>query len=115
METAVIDPEQHLTTLINVFTVVPERQEDLVRLLIQATEDVMQHLPGFVSASIHASPDGTRVTNYAQWTSPEAYAAMLTEPAAQAHMRPAAELAESFDPHLYRVRSAHVVPTPRVS
>ena len=29
----------------------------------------MQHLPGFVSASIHKSFDRTKVINYAQWRS----------------------------------------------
>jgi hypothetical protein len=44
-----------VATLINVFTVRPERQREVVDLLVQATEDVMQHIPGFASANIHAS------------------------------------------------------------
>jgi len=108
MAQVVIDPDANLTTLINVFHVVPERQEELVRMLTRATEETMQYMPGFISATIHGSDDGTRVTNYAQWTSHETYAAMLSDPAAQTHMRPAAELAESFDPKLYRSRSVHV-------
>lgn len=102
-----IDPQADLTTLINVFTVLPEHQEELVRLLDSATDDVIRNSPGFVSASIHASLDGTRVTNYAQWTSQESYRSMLTDPAARAHMGPAADLAESFDPQLYVARSTH--------
>lgn len=112
MDPVLIHPASHLTTLINVFTVTREHQEELVRLLDQATDDVMRHLPGFVSASIHASSDGTRVTNYAQWASPESYEAMLAQPAAQAHMGPAAALAETFDPHVYSVRSTHTTAAP---
>jgi heme-degrading monooxygenase HmoA len=94
-------------TLVNVFTVRPERADELVRLLTQATEDVMQHIPGFRSANIHLSSDRTRVVNYAQWESAEAFAAMQSDPAAREHMTLAAEIAESFDPHLYTVESVH--------
>ncbi|MDT5181342.1 MAG: hypothetical protein QOJ95_5540 [Mycobacterium sp.] len=95
------------TTLINVFTVAPERSAELAALLTEATEDVMQHLPGFVSASIHVSTDGTRVANYGQWESAEAHQAMLRNPKAGPHMAKAAEIAESFEPHLYTVYSVH--------
>jgi heme-degrading monooxygenase HmoA len=67
----------------------------------------MQQLPGFRSANIHISTDGTRVVNYAQWDSAEAFAAMQANPEAQVHMRAAAELADGFDPHLYTVESVH--------
>ncbi|MDN5769284.1 MAG: antibiotic biosynthesis monooxygenase [Microlunatus sp.] len=74
-----IDVEQDVATLVNVFTVVPERQQELVDVLDEATEQVMRHLPGFVSANIHASLDGTRVVNYAQWASPAAFEAMMKD------------------------------------
>jgi quinol monooxygenase YgiN len=96
-----------VATLINVFVVAPERQRELVELLERVTQESMRHVAGFVSANIHASSDGTRVINYAQWESPEAFQAMLADPDAQVHMREAAEIAESFDPHLYTVSSVH--------
>ena len=95
------------TTLINVFTVEPEKSSELARLLDEATEKVMRHVPGFVSANIHVSTDGTRVVNYAQWESAEALKAMQSDPTAREHMAPAAALASSFDPHLYTVESVH--------
>ncbi len=55
-------------------------------MLAEATEQVMRHRPGFVSANIHASLDGTRVVNYAQWRSREDFQAMLDDPIAQEHM-----------------------------
>jgi quinol monooxygenase YgiN len=67
----------------------------------------MRHQPGFRSANIHLSTDGTRVVNYAQWDSAEAYLAMLADPTTQQHMADAAALAISFDPHLYTVESVH--------
>ena len=96
-----------IATLINVFVVQPDRQRRLVELLVRATEDVIQHQKGFIAANIHASEDGTRVVNYAQWESPEAFRAMLADPECQAHMRECGELAESFDPHLHTVESVH--------
>ena len=94
-------------TLINVFTVEPEKAEKLAELLASATEDVMQHQPGFRSANIHLSTDCTRVVNYAQWDSAEAFKAMSSDPDAREHMATAAAMAISFDPHLYTVESVH--------
>ncbi|MFG1707589.1 antibiotic biosynthesis monooxygenase family protein [Nonomuraea sp. M3C6] len=96
-----------VATLINVFTVQADRQRELVDLLVSATEEVMRHLPGFIAANIHASDDGTRVVNYAQWETADAFHAMLGNPAAQAHMSKAADIADHFDPHLYAVESVH--------
>jgi quinol monooxygenase YgiN len=92
-------------TLINVFSVVPDQQQALANLLIEATEHTMRHLPGFISANIHTSFDGRHVVNYAQWRSRDAFEAMLRNPDARPHMARAAALA-SFDPILCEV--AHV-------
>lgn len=102
-----IEPSAPYTTLINVFTVDPEHARELADLLSSASEQVIQHAPGFRSANIHLSSDLTRVLNYAQWDSPEAYQAMLQDPTAQEHMGKAADLAISFDPHTYTVESVH--------
>jgi quinol monooxygenase YgiN len=101
-----IEPGAPVITLINVFTVAPEQQRELVELLETATEKVMRHLQGFVSANIHASLDGTHVANYAQWRSEEHFKAMLADPIAQEHMQAAAAMAE-FEPVLYAVESSH--------
>jgi heme-degrading monooxygenase HmoA len=92
-----------VVTLINVFTVAPEDQQRLVDVLVEATQAVMRKQPGFVSANIHKSLDGTRVANYAQWRSKEAFEAMLRDREAAEHMGEAARIAESFEPHLYEV------------
>jgi quinol monooxygenase YgiN len=91
-----------VVTLVNVFTVAAENQQRLIDLLIQATEQTMKHLPGFVSASIHRSFDGTKVVNYAQWRSRADFDAMRQNPQAQPHMAAAAALA-AFDPILCEV------------
>jgi quinol monooxygenase YgiN len=105
--TTTITADAPVATLINVFTVQADRQRELVDLLVRATEEVMQHLPGFIAANIHASGDGTRVVNYAQWESADAFHAMLDTPAAQEHMGQAAAIADHFDPNLYVVESVH--------
>jgi len=53
-----ISTENDVATLVNVFTVEPENQQRLVAMLLEATEQTMKGLPGFVSASIHKSLDG---------------------------------------------------------
>lgn len=96
-----------VVTLINTFTVKPENQAQLVQLLEEATEQVMSHLPGFVSANLHASLDGTRVVNYAQWRDEAAYKAVLADERAKPHMMKAAALAQGFEPVLYKVSATH--------
>jgi heme-degrading monooxygenase HmoA len=98
-----IAKDKDVVTLINVFTVAPEDQQRLVDVLVDATQAVMRKQPGFISANIHRSLDGTRVTNYAQWRSREAFEAMLRDREASEHMGEAAKIAEGFEPHLYEV------------
>lgn len=106
MVQSIIDPDQAVATLVNVFTVASERQQELVDLLVEATEQVMQHRDGFISANIHASDDGQRVVNYAQWESAEALQAALADSTVQQHLGPVTQLAEA-DPKLYRVVAVH--------
>lgn len=94
-------------TLINILEIPPERQSELVEILEKATAEVIRHLPGFVSANIHCSLDGTRVANYAQWRSMEDFERMLANPEAQAHIREATAIAKAA-PVLYRVSSVHL-------
>lgn len=54
-----------LITQINVFTVPPHGQEPLIELLKEAATSC-RSVPGWRSASLHRSLDGTRVVNYAQ-------------------------------------------------
>lgn len=100
-----ISKDAGLITLINVFTVTPDNQRKLVDLLVEATEQTMRHIPGFISANIHKSLDGNRVVNYAQWRSKDDFDAMLKNPKAIPHLKQAAALAK-FEPHLYEVIEA---------
>ena len=89
-------------TLINVFTVQPERQLQLIELLTKATEESVRHAPGFISARLHRGLDGTKVTMYAQWRSDEDYQAMRKDPAPLPYLKQALEIA-TFEPGMYEV------------
>jgi quinol monooxygenase YgiN len=93
-------------TLINVFDVAPSKQQALVDLLEEGTENVMRDRPGFVSVNLLTSNDGTRVVNYAQWRSLADVKATMADPAAQEYARRAAVLAQAT-PHVYSVVSVH--------
>lgn len=100
--TTTITKDSSSVTLINVFTVQAGDQDRLIEMLIEATAATMRNIPGFISANIHKSLDGLRVTNYAQWRSREDFEAMLQRPEAREHMAPIAKIA-TFDWHLYQV------------
>jgi quinol monooxygenase YgiN len=89
-------------TVINVFTVAPEQQARLVELLTRATEENIRHVPGFVGAALHRSLDGTKVTMYAQWRTPDDYAQMRTRPDSSPFLADALTIAR-FDPGFYEV------------
>lgn len=96
-----ISKENNYLTLINIFTVSPANQQNLVDLLIKATE-IVKESPGFISSSLHASLDGTNVTMYAQWKSIEEYNKMRGNPAAAPFLEKAMAIA-SFEPGMYKV------------
>ncbi|HEV7691405.1 MAG TPA: antibiotic biosynthesis monooxygenase family protein [Hyphomonadaceae bacterium] len=100
-----ISEQSDCVTLINVFTVAPEQQKRLIEMLDRGTETVMRRQPGFVSANIHASMDGRKVANYAQWRSKADFEAMQKNPEATAHMKEIGAMVEKFEPALYEVKS----------
>jgi quinol monooxygenase YgiN len=78
--------------LINVFTVERGNQQRLVDLLVGATDGFVDRAPGFISAALHRSLDGTKVTMYAQWLSKEHYQAMRRDPGLDATFEAALKL-----------------------
>ena len=67
----VIEAGNAVITHINVFSVDPARQQELVDSLTE-TVNAARQMPGWISASIHRSFDGRRVVNYVQFESHEA-------------------------------------------
>jgi heme-degrading monooxygenase HmoA len=58
--------------------------------------------PGFLSATLHRSIDGTKVTMYAKWRSAEDYHAMRQDPAPLPFLEEALSIAK-FEPGIYEV------------
>ncbi len=100
---ASIRTDSDVFTLINTFSVAPERQEDVIRSLHDVTETVTRGMPGFVSACVHKGLDGTRVVNYVQWRTRADFEAMLADPRMQRHMREVRQLALDVMPILCSV------------
>ena len=92
-------------TFINVFKCRPADQDEVVRINAAIVERVAMGSPGFISASVHRSADGTRVFNYLQWESPEHLARMQASPEFRRIGRRFAGLVE-FEPHQCQV--AHI-------
>jgi quinol monooxygenase YgiN len=89
-------------TLINVFTVDPSKQQQLIDALIKTTQKVWRLQDGFISASIHKSKDGKKVINYVQYEGKEAFDKRLDNPEAIIHMNKVLSMAKA-DGHLYDV------------
>lgn len=70
-------------TFINSFATSSYQQQDrLVEMLVNTTEKVMQHQPGFISINIHKSLDGTNILIYEQWRSSDDLWAAVQKPEA---------------------------------
>lgn len=68
-----ISLENKLSCVILIFQVDPKDQSALIEVGIENSKKVMEHKPGFVSASFHKSFDGTSVVNYSQWENRKSY------------------------------------------
>jgi quinol monooxygenase YgiN len=88
--------------LINVFTVELVNQQRLVEILTKATDVSVRQAKRFISATLHRSIDGTRVTMYAQWQSVAEYQAMREDPVPRPFFEEALSVAK-FEPGMYEV------------
>jgi quinol monooxygenase YgiN len=66
-------------TVIGVFAVAAERQQDLIDAIHRAGE-VMRKKPGFLGSTVYASLDGAKVVNQSHWASSDALAAAREDP-----------------------------------
>lgn len=94
--------DQDIITLINVFTVDPSKQQQLVDALIETTKQVWRLQDGYVSASIHKSKNRKRVVNYVQYKGKEAFDRRLDNPEAIVRMNKILSMSKA-DGHLYDV------------
>jgi quinol monooxygenase YgiN len=80
-------------TLVNILSVEPAKQQELVDSLRQNTETVIKMLNGWIATSLIASSDGKRVVIYSQWDTAADIEAMRTDPRMQAYYPKVAALA----------------------
>jgi hypothetical protein len=90
-----------IITQINVFTVPAGGQDALIELLTEAAR-FSRETPGWLSASLHKSRDGTRVVNYAQSENLEAAQAVIERLRANGFLTRNMALGEA-NPGLYDV------------
>lgn len=81
-----IEAGNHVVTHVNVFSVSPDLQQELIESLVETVKSASE-VDGWISASIHRSFDGTRVINYVQFESAEAAQAVLKHLAAGGYLQ----------------------------
>jgi quinol monooxygenase YgiN len=97
-----IAKQNEVITVIFSLATEPARQQELIDLTIDALETTTKHQPGFVSASLHRSLDGTRVFNYAQWRTQAEYETFAQSPQDQAISAKLSQF-QLLDSHIYEV------------
>jgi len=102
-----ISDTSDIFTLVNVFTVADGRQDELIGLLSQATDDTIGQQPGFISTAFHKGDDGVTVVNYAQWQRKADWQAMLEIGAAKAHIAEVQAMIEGFQSTPCKVAKVH--------
>lgn len=91
-----------MITFVNVFTVLPEKQQDALEAIQQVYVELVRHQPGFITAKLLKSDDGNRVTAIANWESEADFDAMRRTPKFQEfHEQSFFEAIISSDGHVY--------------
>ena len=104
---ASIAPGSDTLTLINTYTCADVRQGELVAALEKGIAETFSQLDGFISASVHASLDRTRVVNYMQWRAVDDFDQAELHPKVRKNVADIMSIAESADPRLFHVTSVH--------
>jgi hypothetical protein len=95
-------------TLVNIFTVDPAKQQQLLDILVRTTVEFVSRTPGFISSTLDRSLDGSKATMYAHWRSIEDYQAMRRDPGPLSLFKEALALAK-FESGMYETcRTSHL-------
>lgn len=95
-----IATKNEVATIIIIFNVEPEKQQELLDTVAEFVKTVKQQ-PGFVSANLHKSLDGLKVANYAQWKTKEDFENFINNP----QVKEQASKIKAFKPdsHVYEM------------
>jgi quinol monooxygenase YgiN len=93
METT-IRIDSAVTTLVNVFTVEPGKQPEVLALLQEGAETMFSKTPGWISTNLLKSRDGKQVVVYSQWQDAKDIAAFRQDPRMKPYFERFAALAK---------------------
>jgi quinol monooxygenase YgiN len=83
-----------VTTLVNVFTVEPGNQAEVLALLREGTETMFSKMPGWISTNLLKSRDGKQIVVYSQWRDAKDIAAFRQDPRLKPYFERFAALAK---------------------
>ena len=90
-------------TLVNLFTVEPEKQASAANKIAEIYRMIVSKQPGFISAKVHTSLDGTRVVAIARWQSESDLKAMQQTSEFQTSLKTLKGEIISSEPHTFNV------------
>jgi quinol monooxygenase YgiN len=93
METT-IRVDDAVTTLVNVFTVEPGKQPEVLALLQEGTATTFSKTPGWISTNLLKSRDGKQIVVYSQWRDADDIAAFRQDPRMKSYFERVGELAK---------------------
>lgn len=102
-----IAPARDRQTVMTTFETAPANCDALLAALQAAYAEVISRQPGFIGAAIHVNDARTRVANYSQWDSREAYQAMLRDDEMRRRHAAITELCRSFEPVMVEVSAVY--------
>lgn len=91
-------------TFINVIDVDPSKQQEVIDILNEGTEQVISKRPGFISVTILASADKSHVINIARWERADDVKATQADPVAAEYAKRTAAIGTP-SPGIYSVVS----------
>jgi quinol monooxygenase YgiN len=97
-----IQQSKGVVTQITTVAVDPKNQSEALELMKERAK-FMATQPGFVSISLHQSPDNGRIVNYIQWSDRDRLAAAHKSPEFRKKWPRFGELIKDADPCLYDV------------
>ena len=106
--TTTLNAADPYVVVINLFSVEPDKAEQLLKVLCDGTEQAINKRPGFISANFHMAMDKKTVTNYAQWRSRADIDAMMADAASRQQLTKAGELATKVEPVFYELRATYM-------
>lgn len=98
-----LDRDLDIVTLINTFTVAPEKQQAFVDVQHGEYRRLAGRIPGSIAANLHRGRSGTRVVNYAQFQSMDAISAWQSSDLMKEHLPVIRPYVERVSPGLFRV------------